>query len=569
MGTSAATDDAQPPGDEAWNRAAPPLTAAAAAASMGESLLTALSMDTATAHHPHQGPSTFLSMDTASHDEFDLFLPPPGPFQRCLHAAAAAPPDINLPLAADPSPPPPALQTTTLHESNVDMLDVGLGCPQLYDSDSPAAAAATSAPVSTTTTVHVSHTKSSGSSAARKCVKRNDSIWGAWFFFTHYFKPVMSADKGSKAKAPTAAGNGNSATLDAFLVQHDMENMYMWVFKDRPENALGKMQLRSFMNGHSRLGEPQFPFSADKGFVRSHRMQRKHYRGLSNPQCLHGIEIVRTPNLVGVPEADMKRWFELTGRDANFSVPTEADDFESWRNLPTTEFELERPATAAPAKSTSHGHHKKVLNGSGLNLSTHASKHGSGDGMDISGVCHKRRKDSSPSAMEEDCSNSNSDKVQDMDVSHTFEPSWTNDFTGVMRHASGPVTAAKTIYEDSKGYLIIISLPFADIQKVKVTWKNTLTNGVVKVSCTSVGRMPFLKRHDRTFKLTDPSPEHCPPGEFIREVPLPTRIPEDATLEAYCDESGTGLEIIVPKHRAGPEEHEVRVSLRPPSSWCQ
>ncbi|KAG5402130.1 hypothetical protein IGI04_016737 [Brassica rapa subsp. trilocularis] len=41
--------------------------------------------------------------------------------------------------------------------------------------------------------------------------------------------------------------------LDVFLVQHDMENMYMWVFKERPENALGKMQpMRSYMNGHSK-----------------------------------------------------------------------------------------------------------------------------------------------------------------------------------------------------------------------------------------------------------------------------------------------------------------------------
>ncbi|KAL6643195.1 hypothetical protein ACP70R_021376 [Stipagrostis hirtigluma subsp. patula] len=531
---------------------------------MGESLLTALSIDTATAHHPHQGPSTFLSMDTASHDDFDLFLPPPGPFRRCLHAAAAAPPDINLPLPADPSPPPPALQPTALHDSYVDMLDVGLGGSQLYDSDSPAAASVPAA----STTVAVSHTKGSGSSAARKCVKRNDSIWGAWFFFTHYFKPVMSADKGGKAKAAATGGNGNNA-MDAFLVQHDMENMYMWVFKERPENALGKMQLRSFMNGHSRLGEPQFPFSAEKGFVRSHRMQRKHYRGLSNPQCLHGIEIVRAPKLAGVPEADLKRWMELTGRDANFSIPDEAGDFESWRNLPSAEFELERPASAAPAKSSSHGHRKKLLNGSGLNLATQPSNHGSGDGVDISTICNKRKKDSSPAAMEEDCSNSNSDKVHDMDVNHTFEPSWMNDFSGVMRHASGPVTAAKTIYEDSKGYLIIISLPFADIQRVKVSWKNTLANGIVKVSCSSVGRMPFLKRHDRTFKLADPSPEHCPPGDFVREIPLPTRIPEDATLEAYRDETGTCLEIIVPKFRVGPEEHEVHVSMRPPSSWCQ
>ncbi|KAL5209949.1 hypothetical protein ABZP36_005572 [Zizania latifolia] len=537
---------------------------------MGESLLTALSMDTAMAHHPHQGPSTFLSMDTASHDDFDLFLPPPGPFRRCLHSAATAPPDINLPLAADPSPPPPALQPSILHNSNVDILDVGLGGPQLYDSDSPAATGVDPdpAPADATSTVAVSHPKGSSSSAARKCVKRNDSIWGAWFFFTHYFKPVPSADKGGKAKAPAAGGNGNNATLDAFLVQHDMENMYMWVFKERPENALGKMQLRSFMNGHSRLGEPQFPFSAEKGFMRSHHMQRKHYRGLSNPQCVHGIEIARAPNLADVPEADLKRWMELTGRDANFSMDAEASDYESWRNLPITDFELERPATAAVVKSSSHGQHKRLLNCSGLNLSTQLSNHGSGDGLDIPNICNKRRKDSSPTAMEEDCSNSNSDKVQDMDVNHMFEPSWINDFAGVMHHASGPVTAAKTIYEDSKGYLIIISLPFADIQKVKVSWKNTLRNGIVKVSCTSVGQMPFLKRHDRTFKLVDPSPEHCPPGEFIREISLPTRIPEDATLEAYCDESGTGLEIIVPKYRVGPEEHEVHVSMRPPSSWC-
>jgi hypothetical protein len=538
-----------------------------AAAAMGESLLTALSMDTATAHHPHQGPFTFLSMDTASHDDFDLFLPPQGPFRRCLHAAAVAPPDINLPLTADPSPPPPAS-----HDANVDVLDAGLGGPQHYDSDSPAAAGPVLAPAAAAATViAVSHTKGSGSSVARKCVKRNDSIWGAWFFFTHYFKPVMSTDKGGKAKAATTGGNGNSAsaTLDAFLVQHDMENMYMWIFKERSENALGKMQLRSFMNGHSRLGDPQFPFSADKGFVRSHRMQRKHYRGLSNPQCIHGIEIVRAPNLAGVPESDLKRWMELTGRDANFSIPAEASDFESWRNLPSTEFELERLAAVVPTKSSSHGHHKRLLNGSGLNLSTQPSNHSSGDAMEIATICNKRRKDSSPSATEEDCSNSNSDKAQDMDVSHTFEPSWMNDFTGVMRHASGPVTAAKTIYEDSKGYLIIVSLPFSDFQKVKVSWKNTLTNGIVKVSCISVGRMPLLKRHDRTFKLADPSPEHCPPGEFVREIPLPTRIPEDATLEAYRDETGTGLEIIVPKYRVGPEEHEVHVSMRPPSSWCQ
>ena len=515
---------------------------------MGEDLVTTLSMENGVGGG-HHGPCTLLSMDPSGH----LAAPDDravgvmvqaligggaavGGRAHAVSPSGAPPPDINQPWQTD----------------LCGMLNVGLG-PQLYSAEAMLGCVAPKA-------------------GSRKAAKRGDSIWGAWFFFTFYFKPLLSDKCKDKVVRDTNGVSGfdkSDLRLDMFLVQHDMENMYMWVFKERPENALGKMQLRSFMNGHSRLGEPQFPFSADKGFVRSHRMQRKHYRGLSNPQCLHGIEIVRAPNLSSVPEADMKRWMELTGRDVNFSIPTEASDFESWRNLPSTDFELERAATAAPAKSSSHGQHKKLLNGSGLNLSTQPSNHSSGDGMEVTATCNKRRKDSSPAAMEEDCSNSNSDKAHDMDVSHAFEPSWMNDFTGVMRHASGPVTAAKTIYEDSKGYLIIISLPFADFQKVKVSWKNTLTNGIVKVSCTSVGRMPFLKRHDRTFKLADPYPEHCPPGEFVREIPLPTRIPEDATLEAYRDETGTGLEIMVPKFRVGPEEHEVHVSMRPPSSWCQ
>ena len=134
----------------------------------------------------------------------------------------------------------------------------------------------------------------------------------------------------------------------------------------------------------------------------------------------------------------------------------------------------------------------------------------------------------------------------------------------MMRHVYGPVTAAKTLYEDEEGYLIMVSLPFSDLQRVKVSWKNTPTHGVVKILCVSTARMPYIKRHDRTFKLTDPSPEHCPPGEFIREIALPARIPEDAKLEAFYDETGAVLEITVPKHRLEPEEHEVRVCLRPP-----
>jgi len=115
--------------------------------------------------------------------------------------------------------------------------------------------------------------------------------------------------------------------------------------------------------------------------------------------------------------------------------------------------------------------------------------------------------------------------------------------------------------------LIVITLPFADPESVKVHWWNNLAHGVVKISSASKACLPFVHRNDRTFRLTDPSPEHCPPGEFKREIPLATRIPDDANLEAYFDKSGTVLEILVPKHRVGPEEHEVPVCLRPPNDF--
>lgn len=493
---------------------------------MGSALLTTLSMET---NHL----STILSMDSSlsSHDEIEREL------NRAVNLSR--PPDINLPLSAEPSPPPPSWNDTC------EILDVGLG-PQHYEAEN-----------------HINVTK-----VGKKCAKRLDSVWGAWFFFSFYFKPALSEK--SKCKI-TRESNGVSGydksdlKLDVFLVQHDMENMYMWAFKERPENALGKMQLRSYMNGHSRQGERPFPFSANKGFVRSHRMQRKHYRGLSNPQCVHGIEVVRAPNLMGLDEEERKKWTELTGRDLNFSIPLEASDFGSWRSLPITDFEIERPL---PAKSNPNPDAKKLLNGSGLNLSTQSSSHVNVESMDLLGACNKRRKNFSPHGNDYDCclpNNSNSDKVLD---SHPIEPNWLNEFTGVMRNAYGPVIAAKTIYEDDEGFLIIVSLPCADLQRAKVTWRNNISHGIVKISCVSTGCMPIVKRQDRTFKLTDPSPEHCPPGDFIREIPLPTRIPEDAKLEAYGDETGTMLEIIVPKHRVGPEEHEVRVCLRP-SPWSE
>ncbi|KAG6434078.1 hypothetical protein SASPL_105699 [Salvia splendens] len=393
---------------------------------MGDALLTTMSMEN---HHP----STLVSMDSSAlstHGELNL--------EMSLQIILTRPPDINLPLA-ERSPPP-------LHwnpEQQYNIPDVGLGS-QMYETE---------------TFLNVAK-------VGRKIAKRVDSIWGAWFFFSFYFKP-----------------------LDTFMVQHDMENMYMWVFKERPENALGKMQLRSYMNGYSRQGERPFPFCVDRGFVRSHRMQRKHYRGLSNPQCVHGVE---------------------------------ASDYGTWRNLPNTEFELDR--TLAPVKANPHSQSKKLLNGSVLNLSAQLSSHVNGETMDASPVCNKRKRDFFPHTNNDDC---------------------------------------YTTYEDEGGYLILISLPFVDLQRVKVSWRNTLTHGIIKVSCTSTSPTPFITRHNRTFKLTDISSEHCPPGEFVRDFPLSTRIPEDAKIEAYYDGPGTVLEILVPKLREWPEEHEVHVCLRP------
>lgn len=471
----------------------------------GGGVLTTLSMDN----------NHFLSMDSSLFDPaVDLNLPP----------------DINLPLSAEPSHPPP------VSIDSCDMLEPGLGS-QHYQSET-----------------HINVTKS-----GKKTAKRLDSMWGAWFFFNFYFKPVLN----EKSKNKNMDNNGHDIDksqlkLDVFLVQHDMENMYMWAFKERPENALGKMQLRSYMNGHSRQGEKPFPFCADKGFVRSHRMQRKQYRGLSNPQCVHGIEVVRSPNLMVLEEEERRRWMELTGRDLNFSITLEACDFSSWRNLPSTDFEIERPLIP---KDTANHHHqqqepKRLLSGTGTGTGT-----GTGDTItsvpDLLAGCNgKRRKSNSPRGNHDEES---SDSVLDV---HQVDPHWASEISGVLRSAYGPVTAAKTIYEDEEGFLIIVSLPCVDLQRVKVTWRNTISQGVVKICCVSTGCRPVLERQNRTFKMSDPAPEHCPPGEFVREILLPTLIPEDAKLEAYRDETGTMLEIMVPKHRVGPEEHEVHVCLR-------
>ncbi|XP_019164398.1 PREDICTED: uncharacterized protein LOC109160566 [Ipomoea nil] len=490
---------------------------------MGDTVLTVLSLEN---HYP-------FSMDSStssSQDDLD--------FEMNRQVVLARPPDINLPLSAERSPTP---QLSNSEHS--DSLDVRVRA-QVHETE---------------------NFFSAPNKVSRKCAKRGDSIWGAWLFFSFYFRPVFVEKSKAKVVRDCNGASGfdkSDLQLDVFMVQHDLENMYMWVFKERPENALGKMQLRSYMNGHSRQGERPFPFSADKGFVRSHRMQRKHYRGLSNPQCVHGIEVVPLPNLMGLGEDERRRWVELTGRELNFTIPPEASDYGSWRNLQSTEFELEKQPPCP--KGNNHSPTKKLLNGSGLNLSTLTSNQSNGDAMDLITPVSCKRKDffSNGNGVECHLQANPHYRIPEFEM-HPNEPHWLNEFSGIIRNVYGPVTAAKSIYEDKKGYLIIISLPFVDLRTVKVSWRNTLTNGIIKVSCLSTSRIPFIKRQKRTFKLVDSSSEHCPQGEFVREIPLSTRIPEGANIEAYFDESGTALEILVPKLPEGPEEHEVHIRLRP------
>ncbi|KAL2505398.1 HSP20-like chaperones superfamily protein [Abeliophyllum distichum] len=117
-------------------------------------------------------------------------------------------------------------------------------------------------------------------------------------FLNFYFKPVLK----DKLKAKIILdSNGicrfdkSNLELEVFMVQHDMENIYMWVFKEKPENAPGKMQLQSYMNGHSRQRDRPFPFSVDKG----------------------------------LDEDDCRRWVELMRRDPNFTITPEASDYSS------------------------------------------------------------------------------------------------------------------------------------------------------------------------------------------------------------------------------------------------
>jgi hypothetical protein len=83
------------------------------------------------------------------------------------HALLGGPPDINLPLSIEIGPDPWGLKPS-------DLLHTGLAPTQNLE-------------LGTLT-----------SSKGRRWVRRGDTIWGAWFFFNHYFRPALNDERQSK-----------------------------------------------------------------------------------------------------------------------------------------------------------------------------------------------------------------------------------------------------------------------------------------------------------------------------------------------------------------------------------
>ncbi|GAQ79328.1 putative sodium-and lithium-tolerant 1 protein [Klebsormidium nitens] len=166
--------------------------------------------------------------------------------------------------------------------------------------------------------------------------KRDDIFWAAWFFFSHYFEPVLT--QGAKdLSMPLDQGPlnmGQQIDRQVFVVQNDLENSYMWYLSARPANMLGRMQLQSYINGRHQAGQAAFPYSISNGFIRSHKLQRKKYKGLSNPQCIHGVQPVDASTFSGATPEQKRRFEELTSRPLGTPLPPEAADYNAWRKVP-------------------------------------------------------------------------------------------------------------------------------------------------------------------------------------------------------------------------------------------
>ncbi|GAQ88476.1 hypothetical protein KFL_004320020 [Klebsormidium nitens] len=283
-----------------------------------------------------------------------------------------------------------------------------------------------------------------------------------------------------------------------FEVQFAMENCYMYAFRDRQDLSLGPGQLNSWISG-KQIGESpyMFPFAVKDGYIRCHRLQNKKYRNLKNPQCITGIRKVVDPPVVA--EEDARRWYHLTGRETSEIPGEEAEGYVEWRPVPN------------PSDHTSAG------------------------GRPIG-------------------------KVQQLD-SNSDRGRWLSQIGGVLSKHFGPVTAAKTIYEDSMGYLVKVSLPYVDKRTVKITWRNTTNECIIKVTATSIGGSGTYNKDGRIYKCTDPQAEIPRNGTLTREIHLPMLLPPKSALQASFDPVTAGMEILVPKLTASAGDFEIPVTI--------
>ncbi|KAH0433777.1 hypothetical protein IEQ34_026960 [Dendrobium chrysotoxum] len=96
---------------------------------------------------------------------------------------------------------------------------------------------------------------------------------------------------------------------------------------------------------------------------------------------------------------------ELIAREINFSIPTEAVIIHHGGINPvqssSLRVELERSPPSLKLAS-SHQHQRKLLDDSGLNLSTQPSNHSTATGIDLPSAFNKRKRDFFPHGMDED-----------------------------------------------------------------------------------------------------------------------------------------------------------------------
>jgi len=60
---------------------------------------------------------------------------------------------------------------------------------------------------------------------------------------------------------------------------------------------------------------------------------------------------------------------------------------------------------------------------------------------------------------------------------------------------TGPVTCAKSVYEDDKGYLIVVSLPSTDPQRLRVTWRTLFLKASSRYAATPYTAECLLFKH--------------------------------------------------------------------------